>query len=288
MLCNGVKFRIGPFVFHISTDIQAVGQEMYKLYADYTLLETDTFSDFQIVLRRPFNFRRWFRPQVDFYFDGRKPFKPLPLKQAYAMLEWGLNWCIANHAHHFLILHSAVLEKNGKSIILPAPQGSGKSTLCAALAGKGWRLFSDELALIDLKSGELHPCTKPINLKNDSINIISNFLPESINSNLFKDTHKGTVSLFKANADSVQSSQKTSPPTFVIFPKFIKHSDTELNPLSETKAFLMLIENSFNYDVLGVDGFTAMCELIKGVDCFEFSYSKLDEAISLFDELVSK
>jgi len=261
---------------------------MYKLYADYTLLETATFSDFQIVLRRPFNFRRWFRPQVDFYFDGRKPFKPLPLKQAYAMLEWGLNWCIANHAHHFLILHSAVLEKNGKSIILPAPQGSGKSTLCAALAGKGWRLFSDELALISLKSGELYPCTKPINLKNDSINIIRNFLPESINSNLFCDTHKGTVSLFKATTASVQSSQKISKPTFVIFPKFIKNSDTELNPLSESNAFLMLIENSFNYDVLGGKGFIAMCELVKGVDCFEFSYSKLDEAISLFDELVSQ
>jgi predicted ATPase len=30
-------------------------------------------------------------------------------------------------------------------VILPAPPGSGKSTLCAALVTRGWRLLSDEL-----------------------------------------------------------------------------------------------------------------------------------------------
>jgi HprK-related kinase A len=204
------------------------------------------------------------------------------------MLEWGMNWCIANHAHHFLILHSAVLEKNGKSVVLPAPQGSGKSTLCAALAGKGWRLLSDELALISLKTGELHPCTKPINLKNDSINIIKSFLPDSVNSNLFKDTHKGTVSLFKPNEHSSSRSWQACSPDFVIFPRYIKDSSTELKPMHQSEAFIQLIENSFNYDVLGADGFEAMCAFTDKVDFYQFSYSSLDDAIAVFDNVINE
>jgi hypothetical protein len=42
-----------------------------------------------------------------------------------------------------------VLERGGRALLLPAPSGSGKSTLCAGLAFNGWRLLSDELALLD-------------------------------------------------------------------------------------------------------------------------------------------
>ena len=287
-LRSGIKFNVGQFVFSVRTDIFGVAVEIYNLYSEYLLLPASTFSDFQIVLRRPYNLRRWLYPKVDFYFDGRKPFKPLPLSQAYAMLEWGMNWCIANHAHHYLILHSAVLEKNAKTIILPAPQGSGKSTLCAALAGKGWRLFSDELALISLRNGELHPSTRPINLKNNSIEVIKKFIPESINSGLHRDTHKGTVSLFKPSKESVQSSKIAGQAHFVVFPKYEVGSPSSMKELDDSISLPMLIENSFNYDVLGAEGFTAMCNLVNKVDCYEFSYSDLNDAIATFDKLISE
>ena len=81
------------------------------------------------------------------------------------MLEWGMNWCIASNAHQYFIMHSAMIEKNGQAILLPAPQGSGKSTLCAAMVNAGWRLFSDELGLIEPETLQAIPCTRPINLK---------------------------------------------------------------------------------------------------------------------------
>jgi predicted ATPase len=46
------------------------------------------------------------------------------------------------------MLHAAVVEKNGKALILPALPGSGKSTLSAALAMNGWRFLSDEFTMI--------------------------------------------------------------------------------------------------------------------------------------------
>ena len=65
------------------------------------------------------------------------------------MLEWGLNWCVAGHAHQYLMLHAAALERNGRAVILPGDPGAGKSTLTAALMLSGWRLLSDEITLVD-------------------------------------------------------------------------------------------------------------------------------------------
>jgi len=145
----GLNLRTGLFVNRIFSTIPSVGEGLRLLYADYPLSEANGFADFYVHLDRPRGLRRWFHPQVQFRFDVATPFKPLPLQHAFPMLEWGLNWCISSHCHQYLVIHAAVVEKDGHAMILPAPPGSGKSTLCAGLVARGWRLLSDELTLID-------------------------------------------------------------------------------------------------------------------------------------------
>jgi HprK-related kinase A len=82
------------------------------------------------------------------------------------MLEWGMNWCIASHMHYYLMLHAAVLERDGHALIMPGDPGAGKSTLTAALMLDGWRLLSDEIALIDRNDGLLYGLARPVSLKN--------------------------------------------------------------------------------------------------------------------------
>jgi ABC-type thiamine transport system ATPase subunit len=85
-----------------------------------------------------------------------------------------LNWCVAGHAHHYLMLHAAVLEKNGRAVVLPGDPGAGKSTLTAALMLDGWRLLSDEITLINRRRWTARTgLARPVSLKNASINIIS-------------------------------------------------------------------------------------------------------------------
>src|SRR3546814_10587342 len=92
------------------------------------------------------------------------------------MLEWGLNWCIGAHGHQFLIIHAAVIARNGLAAILPGAPGSGKSTLTACLVHNGWRLLSDEMALVSLQDGGLTALARPISLKNRSIDLIADLL----------------------------------------------------------------------------------------------------------------
>ena len=88
------------------------------MYADFPALEQPVFVDFEVEVAAPSLMRSVLRPQAAFYCDGREPFRPVPVSQAFAMLEWGLNWVVSTHAHDHLILHSAVLAKGGRALLL--------------------------------------------------------------------------------------------------------------------------------------------------------------------------
>lgn len=257
------------------------------LYSDFCVLEPDEFADFHIALQTPAGLRRWVRPQVIFYLDGFAPFKPLPADQGYPMFEWGLNWCIAAHAHNYLVIHAAVVERFGRAAILPAPPGSGKSTLCAGLISRGWRLLSDELMLLDLRSGKIQPLARPVNLKNASIDIIREFHSGAVMTDPVRDTAKGTVALMRPPADSVARTAEPALPGWIIFPRYVAGAPAVLEPNSKAQTFMRVVEQAFNYDVLGARGFEAAAGLIDRCACFEFSYGNLDEAIATFASLAS-
>ena len=136
---HGLTLQIGPFSVRVHSDIEDVALGIANLYSDYSMSEAVGFADFHVALNPPAGLRRWYQPQVNFYFDGHRPFKPLTYNQAFAFFEWGLNWCISTNVHHFLIVHAAVVEKAGMALILPGAPGAGKSTLCSGLVSRGWR-----------------------------------------------------------------------------------------------------------------------------------------------------
>lgn len=277
--------RTGEFTARIRTAIPSAAHAIAQLYADHPLADHDAFCDFHVRLLRPSGLRRWYRPQVLFAFDDFVPFKPLPYDHAFPMLEWGLNWCVASHAHWYLILHAAVIEKDGYAAILPAPPGSGKSTLCAALVNRGWRLLSDELTLIDPKTGLINPLARPVSLKNASIDIIRGFAPDAVIGPLAHDTAKGTVAHMKPPTDSVVRALEPAQPRWVIFPKYVPGSPPRLTPHAKGHAVLQFAHNAFNYSVLGTLGYDTLARLIGDCACFDFEYSQLDDAIATFANL---
>lgn len=282
----GLYLQTGAFVTRLQSTIPSVVRGVGLMYADYPLGPEDGYADFHLRMVRPANWRRWLRPQVQLLADGLAPFKPLPLAQAYPMFEWGLNWCISNRAHSYLVLHAAVVEKHGRAVILPAPPGSGKSTLCAALVHHGWRLLSDELTMVRLDDGRIDPMPRPISLKNGSIALMRSALPAAQFSPPVHDTSKGTVAHLRAPADSVARLAEPARPAWIVFPRYQAGAPAGLHPVAKARAHMRTAENAFNYSVLGARGFDAMADLVERSDCYDFSYSNLGDALAMFDQLV--
>lgn len=281
----GLSLRTGPVVSRIRSRLPAVAEAVTLHYAAHPLEPDETFADFDVTVRHARGLRRWYRPQVVFEFDETLPFAPLPGDQGFPMLEWGLNWCITNHCHQYLVLHAAVVERDGLALILPAPPGSGKSTLCAGLVHRGWRLLSDELTVLERPALQVLPVPRPVSLKNASIDVIRRFAPQARFSAVVHDTNKGSVCHFRPPLSAVERADEPARLAWIVLPRWQAGSASVLTPLPRARALMQLVENAFNYNVHGAQGFEALAALADRCDAYEFIYSDLEDAAALFNRL---
>lgn len=288
-LQRGLSLRTGPFLLEVRSSELGVARGLAALYAGVLIdpAAKHELHDFHVRVERVPGLRRWLRPQVNFWMDGLSPFKPLPVEHAFPLLEWGMNWCIASHAHHYLLLHAAVLERHGRCVILPGDPGAGKSTLTAALMLSGWRLLSDEMTIIDRDDGLLVPLARPVSLKNRSIDVIRAFSRDAVFGETAHDTHKGTVSHLRPSADSVARMTEKGRAAHIVFPRWEAGAETALTRRPKADAFMHAATHAFNYSLLGRLGFDLTAALIDACECWDFRYAQLDEALHVFESLVA-
>jgi HprK-related kinase A len=281
----GLRIRIGPFVLRLHTPIDRFVADFSAAYADFPVCDENEISDFCVRVTPAFRGWPWREAEAEFWVDGVSPFQTFPRRLAMPFTEWGLNWCICSNAHQFLIFHSAVVEKAGRAVILAGPPGSGKSTLCAALLGYGWRLLSDELALLDPARGRLSPVPRPVALKGASIELIEGLWPHLRIGRVFAPTHKGTLAHLLPPIEAVERQVEPALPGWVVFPTHAENADTRLVPVGKAAGFVRLEKNCFNYDALGRTAFDALGELIEASECFELPFGHAAEAAELVDGL---
>jgi len=265
-----------PFSFKVSSDIEIV-KDNIKLIYPASCFKSGIPADYTCRISQGAGVRRIIKPQARFFMDQQEPFKPLQRQQAFAMFEWGLNWCIASHEMQYVIIHAAVLAKDNKAILFPAPPGSGKSTLTAYLAFNGWRLLSDEMAFIVPSTSTVVPFVRPICLKNRSIELAKSWFPNAIFSSIAKDTHKGNVMHLSPPSASWLTASEPAEIVGVVFPRFCADIQLDIYKLNKAQGFMQLATNAFNYGVIGTEGFNTLTALIEKVPSFEILYNDLHE-----------
>lgn len=273
-------------VVRIRSGLRDFADWFLLLYRDYPVVAANGFSDFHVGVDAPAGLRRWWRPQAVFSLDGQRPFKPLPRSQAAPFFEWGLNWCVAETAHEYLIVHAAVVERHGTALVMPGPPGVGKSTLCAALVSRGWRLLSDELALIRPEAFLVDPLPRPMGLKNASIEVIRAFAPGLILGPECRDTAKGTVAHARVPEPSILRGRESARPGRVVFPRYEEGSGATLEPLDPGIGFRDLVAYAFNYASQGRRGFEAIVRLVEDTSPRTLRYGDLASACRTLERLV--
>lgn len=282
----GLTVDFGAARVRIFSDCESLASAILSVYRHFPDEQYSGFVDATVQVLRVRGLRRFINPQIEFLSDANRPFEPFPADTTLPLLEWGMNYALSDRIFHCLVLHSGVVAKNDRAVLLPAIPGSGKSTLTAALHLSGYRLLSDEFGVIEPESGELIPMVRPVALKNNSVPIISDRFPNAVLGPIFPKTKKGDVSHLSPSLDSVRARHTAAVPTAVVFPRYVKGARCRMEDVDPASAFNRLAVNSFNYEFLGLQGFRRVTELVRKCACKQLIFDSLDDAIGAIDDLL--
>lgn len=265
-----------PFSFSISASDPTLLDNIRRMYPIVSS-ESDFIPDYRVSIEAPSLLRRYFRPNVSFFCDDREPFLPMPQDNAYAMLEWGMNWVVASHEVQHVVIHSAVLAKDDKAVLFPAPPGSGKSTLTSWLCHNGWRLLSDEMAIIVPETNTVLPSVRPICLKNKSITLVREWGLANKLSSIAKNTHKGDVAHLTPPTESWEQRKVSAKIVGIVYPQYDEDTFCDVYDLNQLQSLNALVKNSINHSVLDKRGFNTVVKLVENAKSFEVCYNNVNE-----------
>ena len=285
-LKRGLRLRIGPFTIHFEGGSADLAERLHAHYPNYPVAAASAFADAKIAVgRNPSFSRHWFSTRAIRTDDGRV-FTTFPREATLAHIEWTMNWAVANRSHYFLMLHAGVLANAQGALILPAHPGAGKSTLCAYLMYRGWRLLSDEFTLIRDRSLQIHPFPRLIPLKNQSIGVIRELIPDAHLGPSISGTHKGTVAHLRPADSHISAMLETAVPKLMIFPLYKAGAALSIEPAARSECFVEITQNAFNYVLRGREGFEMAAALTNQVTPYRLTYSDLPSAAQAIDALM--
>jgi hypothetical protein len=154
---RGLSLDFGDARARIRSEVAALAPAIQRAYGEFAHDADAAFHDVAVRLRRRGGAERLGGARVELESDADIPFAPFPAGIHLPLLEWGLNYLLAQRLNHRLLVHAGVVELDGRAIVMPALPGTGKSTLTAALVTRGARLLSDEFGIVDLEDARLHP-----------------------------------------------------------------------------------------------------------------------------------
>ena len=282
----GLALHVPPVTVRIRGDVPSFAAQLRLLYGSHETRAAQDFADVDVRMIPGRGVRRVVRRTVDFVIDGITPFEPFPLDHALPMFEWGLNWAFAQRTQRFLLLHSAVVARDDRAVLLPAWPGSGKSTLAASLAARGWRYLSDEFGVVVPGTLRILPFPRPAALKNQSIEVLRHFAPGATIGPAFPGTRKGTVAHFAPPEASVEMAGRAARIALVVFPDFVADAPLTVQAMGPSAAFLKLAHNAFNYEDVGEDAFHTVAAIVRSTPFHILRYHDLDSAHRAIGDLL--
>ncbi len=283
------RFQIGPFATRLALSSPLARRDFRAIYGEYPQYPADRAVDFHLRIAPTSLLRRWVRPNAMVQAGiGNAPFVPLPADLGFLALESAMNWMVATTADAWLMFHAGVVARKGRAVMMPGLSGAGKSTLTAGLAVSGWRLFSDEFALLRPETGLFHPYPRPVSLKNRSIDIIAERAGADRISRRFLKTPKGTVAYLKPPEEALRLMDVPASPALLLFPEYRPEERARIEELRPAELFALTRSASINCDRLGETAFTAIADLVARCRGFRLFYGNLDQGMTMVGELMER
>ena len=192
-------------------------------------------------------------------------------------------WQSAINAHDFLFyIHAGVVGTKHGCILLPAQAGSGKSSLTAALVHRGFRYFSDEVALLQRSDFRVPPMPLAICVKSTGWDVMAQFYPNIADLPMhWRDDGKRVRYI----PPPEPRNWAPSPVRHIVFPRFEEQVPTLIQPISQSQALGRLMGECLALRQRLDHGMVQqLVTWMEGISCYTLTFSSLDEAINAVTE----
>lgn len=218
--------------------------------------------------------------RTEIYRDG------LPYDRAHR-LSWlgpivkAALWQSAINAHEFLFnLHAGVVGTGETCVLLPAAQGSGKSSLTMALLHRGFRYFSDEVALIEPGEFRVPPMPLAMSIKDTGWQVMAPYCPDLETLPIHIRCDGKVLRYVPPPANLV--GDKSAPVSHIIFPRYDADGPTELRGVSKASALGRAMGECLGLrQRLDGENVRALVRWIDRIDCYELTFNCLEKAADL-------
>jgi hypothetical protein len=201
----------------------------------------------------------------------------------------GTFWQAAVNSYDFrFYVHAGVVGVGACCILLPAAAGSGKSSLTAALAHKGFRYFSDEVALLEPGTFTVPPAPLAFCVKKTGWPVIGQYFPQIADVPIHQRMDGRVVRYLAPTACGLDVAQKSVPVSHIILPRYKKSTETVLTPVGQSEALRHLMEECLALrQRLTPQNVAALVRWISAIPCYSLTFSSLDRAVELIETVMS-
>lgn len=219
----------------------------------------------------------------DVYRDGVAVGRAPRLSEMAPIVKAAL-WQSAINAHDFLFyFHAGVVGTGASCVLLPAAAGSGKSSLTAALVHRGFRYFSDEVALIEPFTFHVSPMPLAMCIKSTGWDLMAHYYPEILSLPVHVRCDGKVLHYIPPPADAME--RDPMPVRHIIFPRYEQDAPTRLEWVKRSEALGRLMGECLALrQRLDHKNVRQLVGWIAGIECYELPFSSLETAAQLVVE----
>ena len=200
-------------------------------------------------------------------------------------LTWHVNRAAIRSSNDRVLVHAAAAALDGVGVLMPAEMEAGKTTLVAGLVRTGFQYLTDEAAVIDPASLQLHPYPKPLSVDPGSWSVLADLQPKVDGSTAVYLDEQWQVSPTRIRPTAVSGPVDAG---LVVFPRYKPGAGTDIEPLPRSKAILTLLEQTFLFHSAGRRNLEVLARFLEGVRCYRLVSGDLDDACRTVAKLASE
>lgn len=276
---------LGHLIEFCSTD-QSVASEYVSALQVFAVAQADRAPDITLLIVSSSNVGG--KPRHDVYINGRCYSKELPEGDIVPALLGVTFTSIAESLKDHLLFHAAVLEKDSRAFLFPGAAGSGKTTLAASLACRGYQFFGDELALLDPGNGLIAPLPLPMSIKAGAFSLLSPLYPELDHLPIYRRADGKEVKILPPVFNRALNLAERVKPAAIIFPQYDSTVPSQIVPLGKTVTISRLVSLCSSSRPLHEQDILAMIRLVDDTPCYGAVYAEADTVYDLIEDIGGK